>query len=89
MLAKGVVKSVQRGTAEHIVANTNSNFTIPINSIDLQRSILIANIEHLGNNAAPYTTAFVNNNGTAIVVKNSYGSSGITLSISWQVIEFY
>lgn len=89
-LTNGMVKSVQRGT----IANTNltqkSERSIPISTVNIQKSVALLTLCYPGGmNATPYVTAFINSTGTAVVVKNNNTSYPIELSLSWQVIEFY
>lgn len=89
-LANGVVKSVQRGTIANTSLNQKSERTIPISTVNLQKSVAFLTLCYPGGMVAtPYVTAFINSAGTAIVVKNNNTSYSIELSISWQVIEFY
>ena len=89
LLAKGVVKSVQRGNDGRGTFN-NYEFvvSIPINAVDLQKSILIHNFWVDEGNSIESIILYE----SKIEVKGSVrsGSSGaFTLSGDWQVVEFY
>ena len=86
MLAKGVVKSVQRGVRGIIVGGTIS---IPISNVNTNKSLAI-----IETNAA--TDAY--GNGAGAPLKHVLESNKIKVEVdlhsndiylSWQVIEFY
>ena len=86
MLAKGVVKSVQRG----IFANqylSSSEERIPIVQVNQDKSVLLTELTYSGDAAGAGSTSVYLENGQNVVLKHQ--SSNTKASLSWQVIEFY
>ena len=89
LLAKGVVKSVQRGAA--MVSTSSSSdrktATIQINTIDPARSWLWIDV---GNNSSPHASVgYYSSSLSANTITVSFGQTSYEYLIRWQVIEFY
>ena len=84
-----VVKSVQRGVVQPAL-----KATVTINSINVNKSIVILNGTWEGDSSYEYTLPILSNlTSTSLKIFNSYdnddGRRASAFFVSWQVIEFY
>lgn len=89
LLAKGVVKSVQRGAA--LIGTGSSSdgktATIQINTIDPTRSWLWIDV---GDRNSPHSSVgYYSSSLSANTITISFGLTNLQYLIRWQVIEFY
>lgn len=93
--AKGVVKSVQRGTATLSSSGgavTNKTRNITISPVTISKSILVSTIH--GNpsggssDSAGCSSVVLKDESHITFTLNGGGTCG-TVALSWQVIEFY
>lgn len=86
LLAKGVVKSVQRGVREIVADGTIS---IPISNVNTNKSLAIietnAAVDAYNNGADAPLTHVLESNKIKVEVDQHYND----IYLSWQVIEFY
>ena len=97
MLAKGVVKSVQRGALSLNMTQSGAGqqvTTVPINTIDVNKSVLVISI--YGDPDEPfsaYATRSVSLDSQSITfvlrVNGGYSITWRSNFIFWQAIEFY
>ena len=87
MLAKGVVKSVQRGTYSASINATATN-SIPISPVNVDRAVLFVHGEAAVSGNVGFFPIALSNNGGAIEIKNNTTYQDGVL-FHWQVVEFY
>ena len=94
LLGKGVVKSVQRGTASVPSVGTPKDYTIDISPVDVNKSIALVGggVIEAGNGVdymCNVTIKSLISTALTIRIKNANFSNPKTATVGWQVIEFY
>lgn len=91
---RGAVKSVQRGISRYTSLKKQKTYTININAVNMNKSILIMSKETRTNSEDPYDGCYcVLTSSTEITIHDSFYNSASGLynfpDLAWQVIEFY
>lgn len=94
LLGKGVVKSVQRGTASVPSVTTPKDYTIEISPVDVNKSIALVGggvleAENGSGFLCNVTIKSLISSALTIRVKNENWTNARTATVGWQVIEFY
>lgn len=94
LLGKGVVKSVQRGTASVPSVGTPKDYTIDISPVDVNKSIALVGggVIEAGNGVdymCNVTIKSLISTALTIRIKNANWSNPKTATVGWQVIEYY
>ena len=92
--ADSVVKSVQRGVSTGVfeITNSEANVTIPISSININKSVLILvdkGLEISGSSIRCNSNSTYVLSSNSITIVNDNVRNTEQYIISWQVIEFY
>ena len=91
MLAKGVVKSVQRGIAQGADSNNTATVNIEIAAVNAGKCVVLVNA--ITTTAASYVAPGVvvkELQSNRLILDISYPGVGVRhMTYSWQVIEFY
>lgn len=86
-----IVKSVQRGRTRNTITNGSPSKSVNITSVNLSKSILIANLYISGDSFGSYLGVTLSSANQITVSIEEYASNNVSISytLSWQVIEFY
>ena len=84
-----VVKSVQRGVLNSQVIASGQTFSIPISQIDVEKGIVISEVNGSGNTSGNNPITSISLSSNSIILKNEDARYNSKITCSWQVIEFY